>query len=92
MIMPEKLSLSEFVSRRLHPVKVTIQLLTHEVKQNTDGNTTRVNSELLGSAINTIELFVEDYERLIEKSDKSAPRTSPAVERTFVGEEAPRPE
>ena len=27
MIVPEKMSLSDFVSRRLHPVKVTISLL-----------------------------------------------------------------
>ena len=92
MIMPEKLSLSDFVSRRLHPVKVTIQLLTHEQKQNSDAGVTQVNSDLLVSAIKTIELFVEDYERLIEKSEKSMPKTSPAVERTFVGEEAPRTE
>ena len=92
MIMPEKLSLSDFVTRRLHPVKVTIQLLTHELQRNTENNVSKVNSELLGSAINTIELFVEDYERLLAKSEKSATKTSPAVERTFVGEEAPRAE
>jgi len=86
MIMPEKLSLSDFVSRRLHPVKVTIQLLTHELQRNSEGGTTKINADLLGSAINTVELFVEDYEKLIEKSSTS--KTQPAVERKFVGEEA----
>jgi len=85
MIMPEKLSLSDFVSRRLHPVKVTIRLLNHELEQNSNGGTTQINADLLGSAINTVELFVEDYEKLIEKSNTS--KTQPAVERKFVGEE-----
>ena len=85
MIMPEKLSLSDFVSRRLHPVKVTIQLMSHELQQNSEAGTTKVNSDLFASAINTIELFVEDYEKLLEKS--SSQRTTPAVERQFVGEE-----
>ena len=69
MIMPEKLSLSDFVSRRLHPVKVTIQLMTHELQQNSDGGQTKVNSDLFASAISTIELFVEDYEKLAKKFD-----------------------
>jgi len=86
MIMPEKLSLSDFVSRRLHPVKVTIRLMTHELEKNSEAGATKINSDLLGSAINTIELFVEDYEKLLEKS--SSQRTTPAVERQFVGEEA----
>lgn len=88
MIMPEKLSLSDFVTRRLHPVKVTIQLLTHELERNSEGGNTKINASLLGSAINTVELFVEDYEKLIEKS---AGTKTPPVERTFVGEEAPKP-
>ena len=89
MIMPEKLSLSDFVTRRLHPVKVTLQLLSHELEQNSEGGNTSINANLLGSVINTVELFVEDYERLIEKS--ASPKTHPAVERQFVGEEAPKP-
>ena len=86
MIMPEKLSLSDFVSRRLHPVKVTIQLMTHELQQNSEGGQTKVNSDLFSSAINTIELFVEDYEKLLEKS--ATQRTTTTVERQFVGEES----
>jgi len=85
MIMPEKLSLSDFVSRRLHPVKVTIKLLTHELELHSVGGTTKINADLLGSAINTVELFVEDYEKLIEKSNTG--KTQPTVERKFVGEE-----
>jgi hypothetical protein len=84
MMSPEKLSLSEFVSRRLHPVKVTLSLLGHEMKQNTDKGVTRLNSSLLGSIVQTVQLFVEDYEKLIEKS---APGRGGGGERRFVGEE-----
>ena len=88
MATPEKLSLSEFVSRRLHPVKVTIHLLGHEVEQNSDGEVTTINSSLLGSVMNTLELFVEDYERLLEKTTAAAPKpAAPAVERKFVGDD-----
>ncbi len=87
MIMPEKLSLSDFVSRRLHPMKVTIQLLNHEVEQNSDGETTSINSSLLNSVINTLDLFVEDYERLLDKTTAAAPKPAPAVERKFVGDD-----
>jgi hypothetical protein len=86
MIMPEKVSLSDFVARRLHPVKVTIQLMSHELDKNTDNEVTSVNAALFASAINTLELFVEDYEKLMEKQAPAA--KAPAVERKFVGEEA----
>jgi hypothetical protein len=86
MIMPEKVSLSDFVTRRLHPVRVTIQLLNHELDRNTEAENITMNAALLGSAINTLELFVEDYEKLMEMQ-APAPK-APAVERKFVGEEA----
>ena len=86
MIMPEKVNLSEFVTRRLHPVRVTIQLMNHELERNTEGEAITMNAALLGSAINTLELFVEDYEKLMEK--QAPAQKAPAVERKFVGEEA----
>ena len=84
MIMPEKVNLSDFVARRLHPVKVTIQLMSHELDKNTDNEVTSVNAALFASAINTLELFVEDYEKLMEKSGGGRGQ---AQERRFVGEE-----
>lgn len=88
MIMPEKLSLSDFVTRRLHPMKVTIQLLTHELERNSTGDETKVSAPLLGSVINTLQLFVEDYEKLIASSAASSAKPQPVVERKFVGEES----
>ena len=85
MSTPEKLSLSDFVSRRLHPVKVTIELLNHEVLKNTEKGVTHLNSALLNSAIQTVTLFVEDYDKLMEKSAPGGGR--PAAERRFVGED-----
>ena len=80
MIMPEKMSLSDFVSRRLHPVKVTIELLKHEHASAGDQGAT-ISKPLLGSVLSTLELFVEDYERLTAGQAKSP------VERRMVGEE-----
>ena len=71
MIAPEKMSLSDFVSRRLHPVKVTITLFRHEMASHTKGEVTEISKHLLNSAVSTLELFVEDYEKLISGTQKS---------------------
>jgi hypothetical protein len=72
MIVPEKMSLSDFVSRRMHPVKVTIGLLRHEMNSHTKGEVTEISKHLLNSAVSTLELFVEDYEKLIGATGKPA--------------------
>ena len=82
MIMPEKMSLSDFVSRRLHPVKVTIELLKHE-NAGADDKGALLGKPLLGSVISTLELFVEDYERLTAGQATRSP-----TERRMVGEDA----
>ncbi len=87
MIVPEKMSLSDFVSRRLHPVKVTITLLRHELAQNSADETTHMSRHLLLSAVSTLELFVEDYEKLISSSPKAT--GVPAGDRKFVEETKP---
>ena len=81
MIVPEKMSLSDFVSRRLHPVKVTISLMQHELAHNTKGENTEISKHLLSSAVSTLELFVEDYEKLIGSTTKASAVTS---DRKFV--------
>jgi hypothetical protein len=85
MIVPEKMSLSDFVSRRLHPVKVTISLLRHELNNHTKGEVTEMSKHLLNSAVSTLELFVEDYEKLIGASAKPAA----TGERKFVEDVKP---
>jgi hypothetical protein len=87
MIVPEKMSLSDFVSRRLHPVKVTISLLRHELANHTKGEVTEMSKHLLNSAVSTLELFVEDYEKLIGATAKAA--TAVSAERKFVEDAKP---
>ena len=87
MIVPEKMSLSDFVSRRLHPVKVTISLMRHELGQHTKGEVTEVSKHLLNSAVSTLELFVEDYEKLISATQKSS--MAAAADRKFVEDAKP---
>lgn len=89
MTTPEKLSLKDFVSRRLHPVKVTIEFLNHEVAKNTEKGRTHLDAALFDSAIQTLSLFVEDYEKLIEKTGPGGGgRPVSGGERRFVGEES----
>lgn len=87
MIVPEKMSLSDFVSRRLHPVKVTISLMRHELNNHTKGEVTEMSKHLLNSAISTLELFVEDYEKLISSTAKTA--TITGSDRKFVEDTKP---
>lgn len=87
MIVPEKMSLSDFVSRRMHPVKVTISLMRHELQNHTKGEVTEMSKHLLNSAISTLELFVEDYEKLIQTTQKAA--TAATADRKFVEDTKP---
>ena len=81
MIVPEKVSLSDFVSRRLNPTKVTLAYLRHELASHTSGSTTAVDRQELASVIATLELFIEDYERLVTREPRSTAVTTP-VDRT----------
>lgn len=87
MIVPEKMSLSDFVSRRMHPVKVTISLLRHELTNHTKGETTEMSRHLLNSAISTLELFVEDYEKLIQSTQKAS--AAATADRKFIEDSKP---
>ena len=87
MIVPEKMSLSDFVTRRLHPVKVTISLMRHELTHHTKGEVTEMSKHLLNSAVSTLELFVEDYEKLVGSTSKTATMTG--ADRKFVEDAKP---
>ena len=87
MIVPEKMSLSDFVTRRMHPVKVTISLMKHELAHNTKGDTTEVGRHLLNSAIATLDLFVEDYEKLLSATTKA--QSMATGERKFIEDTKP---
>ena len=67
MIAPEKVSLSDFVSRRLNPTKVALAYLRHELASHTGGAATQIDRQELASVIATLELFIEDYEKLVTR-------------------------
>ena len=84
MIVPEKVSLSDFVSRRLNPTKVTLAYLRHELAHHQNGGRVSVDRAELASVIATIELFIEDYEKLVTREPRTTAAPVPQVERTFV--------
>jgi len=83
MLVPEKVSLSDFVTRRLNPMKVAMAYLRHEVATHSAGERTTVDRHELQSVIATMELFVEDYEKLVTREPRPSPTIS-AAERTYV--------
>ncbi|MHC4922555.1 MAG: hypothetical protein ACYTG4_00540 [Planctomycetota bacterium] len=83
MIVPEKVSLSDFVSRRLNPMKVAMAYLRHELSVNSTGERTNIDRHELASVIATMELFVEDYEKLVTREPRST--TAPvSADRGYV--------
>ncbi len=86
MLPPEKVSLSDFVTRRLNPMKIAMAYLRHELAQHTTGERTAVDRHELASVIATMELFVEDYEKLVLREPRSPAATMAAVERNYVSD------
>ena len=70
---------TQFLARRLHPVKISIDLLNHELELAKSEKEVTLRKEQLESIINTLEIFIEDYEA---KYGKGTP--SSASERKFV--------
>lgn len=64
----------KYIDRRLHPVRVAIGLLNHEHELAGSENTVNIDKEALRSIIETLTLFVEDFDRtygkLMEKNSK----------------------
>ena len=70
MIAPEKVSLSDFVSRRLHPTKVTLAYIRHELATHGVGTGVQIDRQELMSVLATLELFIEDYEKLVTREPR----------------------
>ena len=75
MLVPEKVSLSDFVSRRLHPTKVTLAYIRHEMSVHAGPAGVTIDKAELASVLATLEIFIEDYEKLVNRE----PRTQPAA-------------
>ena len=56
---------SKYVGRRLHPMRITVSLLHHEL-EGSKGDVT-ISRSLLESVISTMEIFIEDCERAMPK-------------------------
>jgi hypothetical protein len=82
VIAPEKVSLSDFVTRRLNPVKVTLAYIRHELAQHSQGEKTVVDKAEMMNVLATLELFVEDYEKLVTREPRAMPPLVGSTDRT----------
>jgi len=56
-----EMSVEKFVSRRLHPVRVTVGYLSRELDV-TKGEDIAIDREMLESVVNTLEIFIGDFD------------------------------
>ena len=55
--------LIEYLNRRLHPVKVTVNLLARELEL-ASGDSVSLSKEDVISIISALDIFIEDYEKM----------------------------
>ncbi|MAB89942.1 MAG: hypothetical protein VX913_12135 [Planctomycetota bacterium] len=56
------MEMGKFVDRRLHPVRILLGLMNHEMELARGENTITLDREVVRSLIETVSLFVEDFE------------------------------
>jgi hypothetical protein len=56
------MDMAKFVDRRLHPVRVSLGLLNHELELARGENVVSLDREVVRSLIETLSMFVEDFE------------------------------
>ena len=54
--------IGKFVDRRLHTVRVALGLMNHELELARGDNVVAVDRETLRSLVETVSMFVEDFE------------------------------
>jgi len=68
------MELGKFVDRRLHPVRIALGLMNHELELARGDNVVTLDQEVVRSLIETMSMFVEDFEASFravkEKSSK----------------------
>lgn len=67
---------SKYVARRLHPVRLTVSLLHHEIERAKGNKDVSLSREMLESVISTMEIFIEDCDRAMPKGGGSGEGTS----------------
>jgi len=63
------MDIAKYVSRRLHPVRVTVSLLNGEMERN-KGKEVTIPRHLLESVVSTVEIFLEDCDRAMSKQQQ----------------------
>ena len=56
------MEIGKFVDRRLHPVRVSLGLMNHELELSRGDNVVTLDREVVRSLIETLSMFVEDFE------------------------------
>jgi hypothetical protein len=56
------MDIGKFMDRRLHPVRVALNLMNHELELNRNDQMVSLDRETLRSLMETFQLFVEDFE------------------------------
>lgn len=56
------MDIGKFCDRRLHPVRVALNLLNHEIELNRNDQMVSLDREMLRSLTETVQIFVEDFE------------------------------
>ena len=56
------MDIGKFCDRRLHPVRVALNLMNHELELNRNDQMVSLDRETLRSLMETFQIFVEDFE------------------------------
>ena len=56
------MEIGKFVDRRLHSVRLAINLMNHELELNRNDQMVSLDRETLRSLMETVQMFVEDFE------------------------------
>ena len=67
----DKVSMDDFISRKLHPVRILVGYLNNEMALNTGDEISMERGEF-ESIVSTLEMFVEDYDRVSEQNSSSS--------------------
>jgi hypothetical protein len=71
--------MSKYVEKRLHPTRVTVNLLHHELELAKGSKDITLDRELVESVVATLELFLEDFDSKFRTPSEERP-----VEKRFV--------
>ncbi len=71
--------LTKYVERHLHPTRVSVSLLNHELELAKGSKDVTLNRELLESVVATLELFLEDFDSKTQTAVEERP-----MEKRFV--------